>query len=127
MHYEEPEPGDIPGIAERVRRVTDAEYAEYAAAHGFTELPKFVAPDLRTTAVVQRIETTLRIKGSQFHLLDYGGRQLANILPIPPGAESAETLVAMPEPPISSPLPHREIRLPAADLEASANKPLIHS
>ncbi|GAB2521608.1 hypothetical protein [Nocardia heshunensis] len=93
--YEDPEPGDLPDIGALVRRITDEEYAEFVVAQGFTEPPRFVAPDRRATAVPERREVRLRIRGSQFHLLDYGGSPLATILPIPPHAESADTIAAV--------------------------------
>jgi hypothetical protein len=94
--YERPEPGDVPGIAERALRVTDAELAEIMAERGFSRgIPAGFAPDRRTTAVPERLDVVLRIRASQFFLIDQV-RSLGEILPIPPYAESAGLMEAVP-------------------------------
>lgn len=91
--YERPEPGDVPGLADRARQVTDAELAEYLAGHGFPDgLPEEVAPDRSASA---RLGFVLRVRTGQFMLLDRG-RQLGDILPIPASAESADLIDAVP-------------------------------
>ncbi|SMD25829.1 hypothetical protein [Kibdelosporangium aridum] len=93
--HEPPEPGDIPGIAERTEQVTDAEFAEFLATQGFPEgVPTDFAPDRRTTATTERLDFVLRIKAGQFFLLDRNG-PLNAILPVPPHAESAELIEAV--------------------------------
>ncbi|MFE3173195.1 hypothetical protein ACFXPA_11620 [Amycolatopsis sp. NPDC059090] len=94
--YERPEPGDVPGLADRARQVTDAELAEYLAGHGFPDgVPEEVAPDRRATARTERLGFVLRVRTGQFALLDRG-RRLGDILPIPASAESADLIDAVP-------------------------------
>lgn len=94
--YELPEPGDVPGIAERALLVSDAEFAEFIAERGFSGgIPPNFAPDRRTTATTERLDFVLRIRAGQFSLLDRG-RSLGEILPIPPHAESADLIDAVP-------------------------------
>jgi hypothetical protein len=94
--YEWPEPGEVPGIAERALRVTDAEFAEIVAERGFAGgVPAGFAPDRRTTAAPERLDVVLRIRAAQFYALDQG-RSIGQILPIPPHAESADLIEAIP-------------------------------
>ncbi|RSM85762.1 hypothetical protein DMH04_16325 [Kibdelosporangium aridum] len=94
--HEPPEPGDIPGIAERAEQVTDAEFAEFLAQRGFPQgVPTDFAPDRRTTATTERLDFVLHIKAGQFFLLDRDGPVNA-ILPVPPHAESAELIESVP-------------------------------
>ncbi|WP_406641219.1 hypothetical protein [Amycolatopsis sp. WGS_07] len=94
--YERPAPGDVPGLAERARQVTDAELAEYLAEHGFPDgLPEDLAPDRRATARTERLDFLLRVRAGQFMLLDRD-RPLGDILPAPPSADSATLIDAVP-------------------------------
>ncbi|MFB9928389.1 hypothetical protein ACFORO_28520 [Amycolatopsis halotolerans] len=94
--YERPEPGDVPGLADRARQVTDAELAEYLAGHGFPDgIPEDFAPDRLATAETERLDFVLRVRAGQFMLLDRG-RPLGDILPVPPSAESADLIDAVP-------------------------------
>ncbi|MGW4397242.1 hypothetical protein ACWEHA_18310 [Amycolatopsis nivea] len=94
--YERPEPGDVPGLAERARQVTDAELAEFLAENGFPDgIPEDFAPYRLATAQTERLDFLLRVRAGQFMLLDRG-RSLGDILPIPPSAESADLIDAVP-------------------------------
>src|SRR5438093_198682 len=54
--YQSPEPGDVPGLAEHARQVTDAEYAEFLAEHGYPHgVPADFAPDRRATATTEHL------------------------------------------------------------------------
>ncbi|GLZ11200.1 hypothetical protein Acsp04_14350 [Actinomadura sp. NBRC 104425] len=93
VRHERPEPGDVPGVAERALQMTDEEYAAALARHGFPEgVPSWFAPDRRTTATPQRLDLTLRVRAGQFVLIDKG-RSLGEIIPVPPHAESAGELI----------------------------------
>ncbi|WP_067823584.1 hypothetical protein [Actinomadura kijaniata] len=84
--YEPPEPGDIPGLADRAARLTDEEFTAGLAEAGWTgPLPEDLAPDRRATARRETLTFTLPIRAGQFHLLD-SGREPADIIPIPPDA-----------------------------------------
>ncbi|MGO4618098.1 hypothetical protein AB4305_31545 [Nocardia sp. 2YAB30] len=91
--YEYPEPGDVPGIVDRARRITDAEYAKYLAAHGFGDIPSYYAPDRRATT--ERYDFVLRIRAGQFFLLERPSK-IGEILPIPPYATSTDLIDAVP-------------------------------
>ncbi|MFD2471295.1 hypothetical protein [Amycolatopsis silviterrae] len=91
--YERPEPGDVPGLADRARQVTDAELADFLAAHGFPDgVPEDFAPVRHTTT---HLDFRLQVRASQFMLLDRG-RPLGDILPVPPSADSADLIDAVP-------------------------------
>ncbi|WP_131736108.1 hypothetical protein [Actinomadura roseirufa] len=93
--YEAPEPGDVPGLAERALLVTDAEYAEFIAQRGFPGgIPSHFAPDRRTVAELERLNLALQIRAGQFGLTDRG-RSLGEILPVPGYAESAGLIDAV--------------------------------
>jgi hypothetical protein len=93
---EPPEPGQVPGLAERARQLTDAEYTAALAEHGFPDgVPADFAPDRRATATTERLEFLLRVRAGQFTLLDRGC-PLGAILPVPPHAESADLIDAVP-------------------------------
>lgn len=91
--YERPEPGDVPGLAERTRQVTDAQFIEFLASNGFPDgIPEDFAPYRPATT---RLDFLLRVRAGQFMLLDRG-RSLGDILPVPPSAESANLIDAVP-------------------------------
>ncbi|MEU6035543.1 hypothetical protein ABZ801_09025 [Actinomadura sp. NPDC047616] len=91
--YERPEPGDVPGVAERALQMTDEEYTAALARRGFPGgVPSWFAPDRRTTATPQRLDLTLRVRAGQVVLIDKG-RSLGEIIPVPPHAESAGELI----------------------------------
>jgi hypothetical protein len=93
--YERPEPGDVPGVAERALQVTDAQLAEFAAERGFPGgIPRGFAPDRRTTAGTERLDVVVRIRAGQFALTDRGG-SLGEILPVPAYAETAGPIDAV--------------------------------
>jgi hypothetical protein len=93
--YERPQPGDVPGITERARLVSDTELAEFIAERGLPVLPPGFAPDRRTTATTERLDLVLSIRAGMFALLDRG-RSLGTILPLPPYAESAGLIDSVP-------------------------------
>lgn len=94
--FERPEPGDVPGLAERALQVTDTELADFITACGFPGgVPADFAPDRRTTASVEHLDLTLQIRAGQFALLDRT-RSVGDILPVPAYAESAGLIDAVP-------------------------------
>ncbi|MQY06588.1 hypothetical protein [Actinomadura macrotermitis] len=90
--FEAPEPGDVPGIAERARRLTDEEYAAYIAECGF---PADSIPKRRAASAPRRLDLRVQVRAWQFALLDRGG-SIGEILPVPPHAESAGIIDAVP-------------------------------
>ncbi|MEW2353813.1 hypothetical protein [Spirillospora sp. NPDC029432] len=93
---EPPEPGDVPGLAERALRMTDQEYNAYLARRGFPNgVPAGHAPDRRATATPERLDLRLHIRAGLFGLLNRG-HFLGEILPVPAYAESADLIEAVP-------------------------------
>lgn len=87
--FEAPEPGDVPRLAERAARITDAELAaalERARPHGVRRGD--LAPDRRATARTETLELGVSVRSRQFYLLDRDA-DLAAIIPVPGDAESA--------------------------------------
>ncbi|MFB8003242.1 hypothetical protein [Nocardia sp. NPDC056000] len=90
---EYPEPGDVPGIVDRTRRITDAEYTKYLATRGISDIPAYYAPDRREGT--EQHEFVLRIRAGQFFLLEWPNK-IGEILPIPPHATSLGPIDAVP-------------------------------
>ncbi|WP_067477881.1 hypothetical protein [Actinomadura hibisca] len=94
---EPPDPGDVPGVAERALRLTDQEYAAYLAECGYSGgVPADFAPDRRATATPQRLDLRVQVRAWQFALMGRH-RSLGEIVPVPPYAESADLMDAVPD------------------------------
>jgi hypothetical protein len=93
--FEAPEPGNVPGLAGLVARLTDAEYAAAVGEAGLTGPPPDAAPDRRETAEAVTVDLAVSVRSGQFYLLDRHA-ELYAIMPVPPRADGAGLADARP-------------------------------